>query len=240
MSDFLFKQLGSPLTSLPKPDQQVFTSSFQPGDLTFGINKIHINNTRSPREDTVTIALAAKLGDQLIPAVFKHLGDVSNGDHEVNLSLGPFRLTDPFTPVTIAVQIINSADEEARIEGYLIDTGIAILNWTGVGSWWGELLGIFRDIFGGLFPGGCDGPVALDRVPTNPFTMAIINRVNEATSGARNGDPWFMDVVYPGLDSDWGCGSNSHYTVTYSYAWLQRLKRREHGVTNEARNPDAD
>jgi len=53
----------------------------------FILDQFHIDNTRAvDEEDTDTVGFAVKIGDSMVATPqIKHMGDVDNGDHPVNL-----------------------------------------------------------------------------------------------------------------------------------------------------------
>jgi len=55
----------------------------------YQFQKFHITNTLAVHNDTDTVSLALKDGAQPARVLIKHLGDVSNGDHLVQLKIGP-------------------------------------------------------------------------------------------------------------------------------------------------------
>lgn len=55
------------------------------------LDKFRITNTRALHKDTDYVSLTAGLGDPPVQTVFANMyvGDVNNGDHKVNIQIGP-------------------------------------------------------------------------------------------------------------------------------------------------------
>jgi len=185
---------------------------FYPSSYVFILSQFHIDNTRALHEDTDTVSFGVKIGNAMMgdPQI-KHMGDVDNGDHPVNLQFGPVLIDNPATPVSINYAIVNAHDPESDTDKALIE-GIkkladAVLAYFGASAW-ATIANQFVDFFGGLIFGGlCDGPVAADQIQlTGGNLHELTARFNTHTETR----------AYPGTDSSVGCGSNSFYTVTWT------------------------
>src|SRR5689334_11779157 len=93
--------------SIPKTDQEQEQCTMP--SYIFRLEQFHIDNTRAADDDTDVVSFAMKVGDQALgePQI-KHMGNVDNGDHAVNLQFGPISVDTPATPVVFNYQILNS------------------------------------------------------------------------------------------------------------------------------------
>jgi len=183
---------------------------FQPASYIFVLNQFHIDNTRSVDQDTDTVSFAVKIGQQMMgdPQI-KHMGDVDNGDHPVNLQFGPFLIDNPATPVVMNFAIINNGHAAQKdLDNALVQAGASIAALAiGGASGWVVIAKKIIEFLGGIIFADCDGPVAGDQIEfTGDSLHAQTARFNTLTE-TRN---------YPGTDSSTGCGSNSMYSVTWS------------------------
>jgi hypothetical protein len=176
----------------------------------FRLEQFHIDNTRAADDDTDIVSFAVKVGDQVLgePQI-KHMGNVDNGDHLVNLEFGPVSVDTPATPVVFNYQILNSGHKDDAFIDTLLKQGADELAhhvstsgniWATAGAW-------ALKFFVGLFTVDCDGPVAIDQVAVTGATLETWTAETGKYSEKR---------FYPGGDTDWGCGSNSEYYVTWS------------------------
>src|ERR1700694_5400011 len=63
---------------------------FRAGTTTVHLDLFHIDTTRARHEDTDYVTLAAQVNDQPPQTQTLFVGDVNDGDHQVNMQLGPF------------------------------------------------------------------------------------------------------------------------------------------------------
>ena len=74
----------------------------------FEFQKFRISETRAAINDTDTVSFAMKDGSKPTQVVIKHMGDVDNGEHLVQLKIGP---------------IIFQADEQVNLVTAVINSG---------------------------------------------------------------------------------------------------------------------
>jgi hypothetical protein len=181
------------------------------------LDSFHISHTRARHNDTDGVDLTA----QAYPsgqATSAHWGphDVNNGDHSVDLVLGPFN-PDPDDLLTFNYSILNNGHGSwndvfnAQGQAGVAAAGAAIGTYIGapggpVGAAAGAAIGSLLGTLTGLVFVSCDGVVAADSV--GPFTGTQL--ANLTASGSYS-----ETRHYPGTDSPWGCGSNSSYDVTW-------------------------
>ena len=191
---------------------------------TFVLQAFRITDTRSRHEDTDFAAMAVAIaGGQTLSPPVKSLGDVNNGVHAVDMSV-QLAVADN-QAVDFSYSILNRGDgTPATIEGYealikmAADKG-AILAGSAIGN---EVAGQLAGALGayvGYLSGGwpvadalniifadCDGPVAGG---DHMFSGA------QLAAQTANGHAIQVTDDNPGVDSPTGCGSNSHYYVTW-------------------------
>lgn len=191
---------------------------------TFTLNSFNITDTRSVHNDTDVVSIAVAVGNNppiTLPA--KSMGDVNNGTHAVNLSI-PNVSVAAAQKVAFSYSIVNAGHDKDSIEKALtpvagnaanqavdkaveataayfgIDPATAKVIGTKAGGWLGPKIAniIFAD---------CDGSVAAgDHV----FTGAALARLTNGGSPVSGTDD------NKGTDSNWGCGGNSRYYVTWT------------------------
>ena len=186
---------------------------FYPSSYVFILSQFHIDNTRAVDEDTDTVSFGVKIGNAIkARSQIKHMGDVDNGDHPVNLQFGPVLIDNPATLVRMNYLIVNaSVQNQSDLDNFLIQIlgTLASTPVSGGSAWAG-----FPDFSfwsekprAEIFLGLCDGPVAGDQIQlTGGDLHALTARFNTHTETR----------AYPGADSSVGCGSNSFYTVTWT------------------------
>jgi hypothetical protein len=172
---------------------------------TFTVDSFQILNTRSRHNDTDHVTLALKVGTKVYPAIVKHMGDLNNGTFKVNLSIPNVEVPTPETKVVMSYLIMNSGHDKDKVSEWLKKGAEGLLS-KGAAASGG--LGSVVSYLGGLginaiLP-NCDGWVAGDHVN---FTGTSLTAFGASHHETRN---------YPGVDSPTGCGSNSHYKVTWS------------------------
>ena len=174
------------------------------------LDTFHIDNTRAWHEDTDHVAFALKIGNQMLgEPLIRHMGDVNNGDHGVGLHFGPLHIDDPALPIVFNYQILNSGNQNTEtIKKALTDGANALAGSSTIsGNWWAlAAIAVGKWLINIIFA-DCDGPVAVDQIAVTGADL-----VNWTT-----GTGMYRETrVYPGTDSNVGCGSNSRYTVTWS------------------------
>jgi hypothetical protein len=136
---------------------------------------------------------------------------VNNGDHPVGLAIGPILVDRPDAHIEFNFQILNSGHQDDSELNSLLEQGANALiaaEFSG-GQFWAAAATEAINLLTGLFTVNCDGPVAIHAVAVSGQDL------NELTSpnGVHTESKFFA-----GTDSDVGCGSNSKYTVTWSFS----------------------
>jgi LGFP repeat len=175
----------------------------------FVLEKIRITKTRARHNDTVHVNFALKIADRELAPVNRHMGDLNDGTYRVDLAFGA-RSEDPGTPVLFSYQVLNKghgSTSDQLIEKGLNEGAHALATaLAGTGNIWAAgLTELFRWVGGFLNP-DCDGPLAADKISVS----AAVLRDWTAETGFHREEKYF-----PGVDSAWGCGSNSQYYVTW-------------------------
>jgi hypothetical protein len=195
-----------------------------PPNFTFTLDSFQITDTRSRHNDTdfvtFTLLVQPKNGPPATPQTLnKSMGDVNNGTHAVNLSF-PNVKVGPDDTVVVNYLIANSGhSSESSIYSTLDSTagklataggsaaagaliGSAI---PGFGTLIGALAGWLAGELTSVLDANCDGPVAGEQ---NTFTH------DELLQKTANGN-YSETTKHPGTDSNYGCGGNSMYYVTW-------------------------
>ena len=195
-----------------------------PPNFTFTLDSFQITDTRSRHEDTdfvtFTLLVQPKNGPPATPQTLnKSMGDVNNGTHAVNLSF-PNVKVGPDDTVVVNYLIVNSGhSSESSIYSTLDSTagklataggsaaagaliGSAI---PGFGTLIGALAGWLAGELTSVLDANCDGPVAAEQ---NTFTY------NDLLQKTANGN-YSETTTHPGTDSNYGCGGNSMYYVSW-------------------------
>src|SRR6476620_206545 len=104
--------MSSSLSTMHIPHRKGQEEPIMPSYI-FRLEQFHIDNTRAADDDTDVVSFAMKVGDQALgePQI-KHMGDVDNGDHLVNLEFGPISVDTPATLVVFNYQILNSGHKD--------------------------------------------------------------------------------------------------------------------------------
>jgi hypothetical protein len=198
---------------------------------TFTLNSFRITDTRSQHNDTDFVSIAVTVGSNpaiTLPA--KSMGDVNNGTHAVNLSIADVEIPAGQV-VAFSYSIVNSGHDKDSVSQALqklvsaasskaVAAGAGAVG-TGVGGPIGAGLAIIGTQAGGWAMGklesilfaNCDGTVAAGDHVFNAAQLA------QQTAGGKVAS--FTDEN-KGTDSNWGCGGNSHYFVTWSISARQK------------------
>jgi hypothetical protein len=199
-------QTTQPVRQAPTTTAPMAPAAAKAKTYDFTVRSFQILNTRSLHEDTDHVTIALKVGTKVYPAQVKHMGKLNNGTFKVLLSFKDVEVPTPETKVVMSYLIMNSGHDKDKVSEWLkkgaeglLSKGAAASGGLGtVVSYLGEL-GINV-----LLP-NCDGWVAGDHINLTGKTLA-------AYAGGRHEET----RNYPGVDSPTGCGSNSHYKVTWS------------------------
>jgi LGFP repeat len=202
-----------------------------PSSYTFTVDGMKILNTRSRHEDTDRASASVAVGTQPAQTVTKDLGDVNNGDYDINLSTGPVSVASNEDGVAFNYLILNAGNAnweevngklhqagnklaEAGAKAATDAVGAAVGASIGtavmpvIGSAIGAIAGWIAGEVVGLLTADCDGPVAVEQ------------------AGFKGQDLWDTTVdgphvfstIHDGVDSPAGCGSNSTYWVDWTLA----------------------
>jgi hypothetical protein len=204
---------------------QVAAQEFRPTRYLVRLNSFNIAVTRAPSCDTDVVSFSMALDGSPDTNVQKGMGNVSepggdcpgndHGVHVVDLSFGPYLITDPTTPLKMAFAIVNSGyNGSSGSIGNDVAAGLADLcakacaGFFGFGTdeIWGAIGKGFKAIVKFALP-DCDGPVAGD---------AKLYDAASLYAWTSQANPYNMSGFYPGTDSADGCGSNSRYNVAWS------------------------
>jgi hypothetical protein len=185
------------------------------------LERFHIDNTRAPDEDTDVVAYTVEAPGHPdwrgTGARQEKYGDVDNGDHQLGWSFDALVLPSADDEVRISYSIVNAgnASSDAAKLGRLLE-GLGnlcaalcagVFGFTGV---WATVATKFAQYVGKALDIDCDGGVAADAIA---LTIGDLHDLTAATGTHQE------TRFYPGTDSNWGCGSNSKYTVTWSVTY---------------------
>lgn len=175
----------------------------------FMVGSFQISNTRSLHEDTDYVTISASVGDQHLTKT-KFVGNVNNGNHPVNLEIGPFTMR-PQDSVTFAYYIVNrghSSDNSGDTVDKLTGAAGAVLTAVDVPGA-GLILEAIDKILKGIFDlVDCDGTVAAEKYT---WSRALLDERTQNHPGYAH------KQHHHGTDSDVGCGSNSEYDVIWEF-----------------------
>jgi hypothetical protein len=175
----------------------------------FEFQQFHISNTRAVDDDHDSVSFVLRIADQPARVLNKHMGDVDNGDHPVQLKIGPVTLPETGL-VHLVTTVINSGhQDEASLDDALTTAANEAIDLALDEIPGGELIEIFTHWLVNLFAVNCDGVVIGQR-----WTWPV----HELKEILDRHNPWTITHTYHGTDTSVGCGSNSEYTGT----WLIR------------------
>lgn len=191
----------------------------------FRLDKFRITNTRALDEDTDHVSFSLKVGDKEFGPVFRHYPEVDNGEHPIDLEIGPVPVDTPATPVLVNYQIINSGHgSNSFIEDALTKGAHALAErLLKSDNIWSQAAGAVLELLAQLdiFVVNCDGPVAVDQIQLTGVDLANLT---------AHGTHRFPEKFYPGTDSDTFCGSNSEYYVTWSVSRAPAWQHNNPGI----------
>jgi hypothetical protein len=192
---------------------------------TFTLNSFKITDTRAPHHDTDFVSLAVAVGNNPPSTVpTKSMGNLNNGTYQVMLSIPNIEVPAGET-VAFSYSIVNTGHDKDTVSQALqkvvtagaskaAERGAAVLG-TAVGGPLGGVLAVVGTKAGTWLAGkigaivfaNCDGTVAAADHVYNGARLAQLT---------TNGQIISVTDDCHGTDSDWGCGGNSHYYVTWS------------------------
>lgn len=204
---------------------------------TIRLEQFHIDTTRSRHNDTDTGTFSAHIGTHSYPVQPFNAGDVNNGDHPLNLVVGPVGVSQPGTVLAFSYSIYNGDASKLSVALPDLTNDLAGKAWeflqgkdpeqadlsdftdypgdnepdTGELNFedtsWVQVLE-YLALGSFLFP-DCDGFVVIG-------TMGRFRVVWDRLIDAAGGSTYRQTIRYPGQKSPAGCGSNSDYSVTWS------------------------
>ncbi len=205
-----------------------------PNSYTFAVDAMRILNTRSRDADTDRASASVAVGDGPPQTVTKDLGDVDNGGHQIQLTVGPVTVGVE-TGVAFNYLVVNAGHASwDDVNGKLRDAGgklaaagaaaatTAVSSAVGaavgsaigtvalpvIGTAIGVLAGWIAGELVGLLTADCDGAVAAE--------LAVFH--GQDLWNQTRGGPHAFSTVHDGTDSPAGCGSNSVYWVYWTLA----------------------
>jgi len=177
-----------------------------PHEYHFEFQQFHISETRAAHDDTDTVSLVLRVDGQPSRALIKHLGDVNNGDHPVQLKIGPVTLSGA-GQVRLVTSVINSGHkDQASLDDALTTAANQAIDLALDEIPGGQLIEILTHWLVNLFAVDCDGVVIGQRWT---WTAA------ELKAHTDRHNPWTIEHTYHGTDSADGCLGNSVYTGTW-------------------------
>ncbi len=196
--------------------------------ITFTLKSFAIGETRSPHLDTDYAVACLRQNGTLYPAQAKKIGDVNNGNHNVGFTFPISNTYQNTDELTFSYMIINhgggkTQDVLTRCENVMTQTPLSTFDPAGANivtingrqlpeclstalrakddlkNWWNQV----KHQFDHLDSNHCDGPVAIDRFSFKGQSLdqIILSDV--------------ISIIYLGMDSAVGCGSNSIYSVQW-------------------------
>jgi hypothetical protein len=205
-------------------------SAFKPANYTFSLVSMRITNTRSSEKDSDKASVSIAVGGGNPVTVTSDLGNLGDGTYPLHLAVGPVAVDDPNLGVAANYLIVNSGHSSwSTIDGVLTKAGDALASagaksaTSAIGSAVGATIGtaalpVIGTALGalagwlvgeilGIVIADCDGPVAAEQPALKGIDLWNRTQVPGAS---------FQHTTYhPGIDSNWGCGANSEYYVTW-------------------------
>jgi hypothetical protein len=205
----------------------------------FGVASFNILNTRSRHEDTVYVTVSLAIGKNPPLSKTIRLGDLNNGTYSPNIFLDNIQMGGNDTAV-LTYAIINNGHSDADTVQTILQKTLSTLASKGaevattaigaevgaivgaqigtaivpvIGSALGALAGWLVSTSIGLIFANCDGPVAAG---FHVFTASqLASQLKKKWNLPFNPPVCAGTDDHQGIDSPHGCGSNSHYTVTW-------------------------
>lgn len=174
---------------------------------TFHLVEFEILTTRARDDDTDHVSIGLKVGDRVFDPQVKHMGDVDDGHHQVDLRFTDVQVPDLNTPVIFNYAIINNgSDDQRKIESDLKEAAIKLAGFAfASGSVWLTVATAVINLLGAIL-GDCDGPCAVDQV--NFTGLSLWNLTRE--EGHAHTETRFYTIP-----SQTGCGDSPRYRVTW-------------------------
>jgi hypothetical protein len=193
-----------PVTAITQPYYTVRLDSFK------------IDRLRAVDSDTDTVAFALQVNGRDYPNQSRDMGDVNDGVHPVGLAFTHVPISSGDT-VKIALEIVNAGHVNRSELLTRLYNGVTALKDKAKGYCENDPSVMTCFIAAGgyaisyliqLLTGYCNGPVALDATSLTGDDVKSLTQQGAA--------PYAHTKTYPGTDSNWGCGKNSIYEVTWS------------------------
>lgn len=227
-----FASLFSGQQSWPPPHlvATLAPAAFQPANYTFSLVSMRITNTRSAEKDSDKASVSIAVGGGNPVTVTRDLGNLGDGTYPLNLAVGPVAVDDPNLGIAANYLIVNSGHSSwSTVDGLLTKAGNELASagaksaTSAIGSAVGASIGsavmpVIGTALGavagwlvgnilGIVMADCDGPVAAEQPALKGIDLWNRTQVPGAS---------FQHTTYhPGIDSNWGCGANSEYYVTW-------------------------
>jgi uncharacterized protein YcfJ len=198
-----------------------------------GLDSFAITNTRSRHEDTDFVTVSLAIANRPTLSQTRALGNLNNGNFPLDMIFSNVSIT-PGEIAVLTYGMVNSGHQSPGEVATALETAFKTLATKGAqiaataigGAIGGELgasigtaavpiIGTALGALAGFLVGGafgllfadCDGPVA---AAVHTLTYDQIKAALAGGNGLVHTDD------QPGINSADGCGSNSHYTVTWS------------------------
>jgi hypothetical protein len=199
--------------------------------INFTVKTFALTNTRSVHEDTNYVALGISHNGTILPPQTKKIGNVNNGTHAVNMEVSvpsTYTANDTFAFSYLVINhggggtqdVLNDC-ASAMTNTQLITFNAAQAVIVPVGNFqlpkslsttlrakdnMNTLWNLVKAQFQHLSTDRCDGPVAIDCFSFTGAALTDMILVSQANP---------FSIIYLGIDSAVGCGSNSDYSVQW-------------------------
>lgn len=212
------KENGGQEGLLPDPISQVVITPIRPlppRDYTINLELFHIDHTRARHEDTDYVTLAAQVSNQPPQTQTLFVGDVNDGDHAVNMHVGPFSV-GPNDTLTFNYIIMNKGhdnNDTATIKSWLEKGAIAGLSdLYPPGAPFFQFIGKYiADFLSSIINPDCDGQVAVDKIS---LTGSQLEQLTSATGS-------YGETRHYSYDSQPECWGSPEYKVTWHIPGVQ-------------------
>ncbi len=172
------------------------------------LDKFHISKTRSVHEDTDYVTLTVQVNQQPPVNQTIFVGNVNDGDHPVNLQLGPFDV-GPNDTLTLNYVILNKGHgngDRQKIEDGLAKSATAaiVAEFPSTAAYSSYIEKAINKLIG-IIDADCDGNCAARQMP---FTGVELEQ-NSSSTGS------FGETIPDEFESQDGCGASGQYEVTW-------------------------
>lgn len=172
------------------------------------LDKFHISKTRSVHEDTDYVTLTVQVNQQPPVNQTIFVGNVNDGDHPVNLQLGPFDV-GPNDTLALNYVVLNKGHgngDRTQIEDGLAKAATAaiVAEFPSTAGYASFILKALGEIIG-VIDADCDGNCAAQQFK---FSGAELEQ-NSSSTGS------FGKTTPDEFESQDGCGASGQYDVTW-------------------------